>query len=189
MGQDEPFVRLAQVEIRCIAGIQGGAEPNRRDADVGRHVAFGAGAQGIHHRMGVAAAAVNVIDDEQPILAAQILQQVLLAVNANGPPRFRRRLVLLAPGVGGAQGDVVGFDAQGGQALLHDDADGAAAAPNADDERGLEAALEDAPAQPEAIENVFRLVDEDLVQRCLGAGLETARGGLYSVAVGGLAVG
>ena len=141
--------RFVQVEVRRRIGAFSGAIPDRGDARIRRHVAFGSCAQSVENCADAPARRVGVIHDQQSVVGVQVLQQVLGSVYTDE----RRTIAGLL--MRGPDGDVVGVYAQGLQAFLDDDADGRTAAPEANDECRAEARFEYSCAQSESVEHLL----------------------------------
>ena len=109
---------------------------------------------GVHRAHGVddgldsAAGIEHVVDDEQAVVALDVLQEVVEPVHAH-----LGRLSVDAAVGRGADGDVVGLHPEVVEQLLHRDADGGSAPPDGNDEARPESALEHPRAE---LERVFQ---------------------------------
>ena len=144
-------------------------------------VAPGQAAQGVDDGLDAQAGVVDVVHDQQAVRGVGLLDDVVQAVDPDGLAPLLDALV-----GGGADGDVVGGQAVVLEQLLHGDAHRRAAPPDADDEVGPEAAVQDLEAEPEGIVQQVLRLDVLLFShgRFLRAGLRSRRGRLRAGAGG-----
>lgn len=138
MRKHQPFFGFIQEIIRNhVRFVAAGLEPRHGNTDILRRIAARARAQLVDDRFDRIAGIEDVVNDQNTVVVADLLDDVVESVHGNGAALIdadvRRR----------PDCDVIGLDAAVGEHLLDRHADWCAAAPYGDNHCRLKAALED----------------------------------------------